>query len=131
MEWSKPEVEAIVADYLHMLLQELSGQSYSKSAHRRALQKILNNRSDASIERKHQNISAILLENGWPAIVGYKRLGNYQSMLKEIVEARLRQDSLLDQAACLATTSPATTPLLVDHAKTMVEPPGVASENGK
>jgi len=31
------EVEATVADYLHMLLLELSGQTYSKTAHRQAL----------------------------------------------------------------------------------------------
>ncbi|MBS4019212.1 DUF3883 domain-containing protein [Azonexus hydrophilus] len=123
MEWSQIEVEAIVADYLHMLHLELSGQSYNKSAHRKGLLTKLNNRSESAIERKHQNISAILLENGWPYINGYKPLGNYQSTLKAIVEARLRNDQSLDQAALLATVSPAATPLLIDYAKTMVEPP--------
>jgi hypothetical protein len=31
MDWSREEVEAIVADYLHMLTLELAGQSYSKT----------------------------------------------------------------------------------------------------
>ena len=37
MGWSRIEVEATVADYFHMLVMELSGQSYNKTAHRRAL----------------------------------------------------------------------------------------------
>ena len=37
MDWSREEVEAIVADYLHMLTLELAGQSYSKTAHRLSL----------------------------------------------------------------------------------------------
>lgn len=123
MEWSQAEVEAIVADYLQMLHMEYSGQSYNKSAHRKALLRKLNNRSESAIERKHQNISAILLENGWHPIIGYKPLGNYQNMLKQAVEAQLRADRSLDQAALLATASPATTPLLLDYAKTLVEPP--------
>lgn len=123
MEWSPTEVDATVADYLHMLFMELSGQSYNKSAHRKQLLGRLNNRSEGAIERKHQNISAILLENGWPYISGYKPLGNYQSMLKESVEARLRNDRALDEAAILATAAPATTPLLQDFAKLLVSPP--------
>lgn len=123
MEWSQAEIAAIVADYLHMLHMELSGQTYNKSAHRKALLNKLLNRSESAIERKHQNISAILLENGWPYINGYKPLGNYQNTLKGIVEERLRNDHSLDQAALLATASPATTPLLLDYGKTLVEPP--------
>lgn len=38
--WSREEVEAAVADYRRMLIQELSGQKYSKTEHRRALQKL-------------------------------------------------------------------------------------------
>ena len=123
MEWSQTEVEATVADYLHMLFMELSGQSYNKSAHRKLLVTKLNSRSEGAIERKHQNISAILLENGWPYINGYKPLGNYQSMLKEMVEKRLRDNRLLDEAAIQATLSPATTPLLQDYSRTLVSPP--------
>lgn len=131
MEWSQTEIEATVADYLHMLCLELSGQNYNKSAHRKQLLGKLNGRSEGAVERKHQNISAILLENGWPYINGYKPLGNYQSMLREIVEIRLRNDPSLDEAAIQATISPATAPLLQDYAKAIVSPPEqhwVASE---
>jgi hypothetical protein len=52
MDWSRLEVEAIVADYLKMLALELSGQTFNKSAHRKALKQKLNQRSDGSIEFK-------------------------------------------------------------------------------
>lgn len=61
MAWNRQEVEATVADYFHMLMLELSGQSYNKSAHRKLLQQHLGGRTDSAIERKHQNISAYVL----------------------------------------------------------------------
>ena len=36
-EWSRAEVETVVADYLDMLTRELTGQTYNKAAHRRSL----------------------------------------------------------------------------------------------
>ena len=59
--WTRLEVEAIVADYFDMLDQELRGQAFNKSEHRRRLKAVLDGRSDGSIEYKHQNISAVLL----------------------------------------------------------------------
>jgi hypothetical protein len=59
-DWSDIEVELIVVDYLSMLQMELAGQPFSKTEHRRKLHPLLNNRSDGSIEFKHQNISAVL-----------------------------------------------------------------------
>ena len=79
MPWSRVEVEAIVADYVAMLTAELRREPYSKTAHRRALAPLLDARSDGAIERKHQNISAVLIELGFPYIFGYKPLGNYQA----------------------------------------------------
>ena len=76
--WSQFEVEAIVSDYLAMLTLEIGGSTYNKSEHRRMLKPLLQGRSDPSIERKHQNISAVLLEMGLPFIDGYKPLRNYQ-----------------------------------------------------
>jgi hypothetical protein len=68
MSWSKFEVEATVVDYFHMLIQELTGQAYNKSTHRKALMHKLDKRSEGAIERKHQNISAILIALGCPYI---------------------------------------------------------------
>ena len=64
-----------------MLLKEIYGIDYSKTEHRNRLLMQLANRSDASVERKHQNMSAVLLRHGLPYIDGYKPLGNYQELL--------------------------------------------------
>lgn len=72
-----------------MLLTERSGASYSKKEHNRRLQRLLSNRSSGAIERKHMNISAILHEIGFPSIDGYKPLGNYQALLRDVVIERL------------------------------------------
>ncbi len=57
-DWSDIEVELIIEDYFQMLQKELTGQEYNKTEHRNRLIKLLNNRSDGSVEFKHQNISA-------------------------------------------------------------------------
>ncbi len=121
--WTREEVEAAVADYRRMLIQELSGQKYSKTEHRRALQKLLNDRSDGSIERKHQNISAILIAMNCPYIAGYKPLGNYQALLHEVVVAQIADDPLFDQAALHAATQPALAPSGIDFGYWLEDPP--------
>src|SRR5882724_697426 len=88
-DWSIDEVEATVAAYFEMLDQELRGSSFNKSDARRQLRAILNKRSEGAIERKHQNISAILIELGFPYVRGYKPLSNYQRLLYEVVRDRL------------------------------------------
>jgi len=127
MDWDLSEVEATVADYFHMLLLELSGQTYNKASHRRALLLKLNNRSEGAVELKHQNISAILLELGFPWISGYKPREHYQLLLRETVERRIAQDKLIDDAALTAVSTPAVTPLVEDFSRVIVEPPKVDS----
>lgn len=92
--WSREEVELTVKAYFEMLTSELRGESFNKAASRRTLQPRLNGRSEASIELKHQNISAILIENGLPHIQGYKSRGNYQHMLAEVVLAEAARRGL-------------------------------------
>lgn len=84
-DWSEIEAELITADYFSMLAGELKGISVNKTQHRRALQKLLNKRSESSIEFKHQNISAVLVNLGLPFISGYKPLYNYQKILEDKV----------------------------------------------
>lgn len=124
-DWSREEVEAIVADYRHMLTQELGGQRYNKTTHRRALKARLRNRTDGSIERKHQNISAVLIELGCPYISGYKPLSNYQQLLFEVVAEQLFQDHLFDRLALNAAEQPAVAPLDSNYANILVDPPQV------
>jgi hypothetical protein len=123
MAWSREEVEATVADYLHMLTMELTGQQYNKTSHRRKLIRLLDNRSDGAIEFKHQNISAILIELGCPYISGYKPRGNYQDLLYEVVSDRIRNSDLFDRAALAAVQMPATQHLPDDFSTVLVDPP--------
>ena len=85
-DWSQQEVEAAVRDYLRMLASELRGEPYNKAAHNRRLRIRLNDRSKGAVERKHQNISAVLISLGFPYIKGYKPLGNVQAMLRNAVQ---------------------------------------------
>lgn len=66
-----------------MLTDELTGKAINKTAHRKALIILLNNRSEAAIEFKHQNISAVLIRNGLPYIKGYKAMSEYQQLLEQ------------------------------------------------
>lgn len=106
-DWSREEVEACVADYIQMLTLELNGQHYNKRAHARTLMDRLDGRSLQSIEFKRCNISAVLIELGYPYISGYKRRGNFQAMLVDAVQARLSDDPALHDAAQAAVLRPA------------------------
>ena len=68
----------MVADYFAMLSDNISARRYSKAEHRSALLPLLNNRSEGSVEFKHQNISAVLKGLGEDWIPGYKPAFNFQ-----------------------------------------------------
>lgn len=102
---------------------ELTGQQYNKTEHRRKLIRLLSNRSEGAIERKHQNISSILIELGCPYISGYKPLGNYQELLYKVAEDRLKNSDLFDRAALAAVQMPAAAPTPDDFSKVEVAPP--------
>lgn len=88
--WSAEEIRATVEDYFDMLEAELTNRPFNKSEHRRTLMSRLRGRSPTAVERKHQNISAILREIGLPSIDGYKRLPNYQQALADDVQRYVR-----------------------------------------
>lgn len=83
--WTREEVEITVRDYFQMLELESSGRPYNKREHNARLQARLKIRSRASIELKHQNISAVLAQIGLPFIRGYKPRTNLQELLREVV----------------------------------------------
>ena len=94
--WSAEEVDAILRDYFEMLRLEQAGKKYSKTERRGRLKRRID-RSDGSIEWKHQNISAVMVELGLPRVSGYLPAKNYQALLFEAVEARLnRRKDLLE-----------------------------------
>lgn len=88
--WSRPEVERAVGDYLDMLALEARGAPFNKSARNEDLRRRLSGRTKASVELKHQNISAILDELGLPFIQGYKPRTNVQALLREVVVQSVR-----------------------------------------
>jgi len=131
-DWSENEVRLLVADYFDMLEAELLGKQYNKSAHRRALVTKLAGRSEASVEFKHANVSAVLLEMGLPYIEGYKPRSNYQTLLATQIEALLdQQPSLLPRLASAPRLNPTQQPpvatpnldeVLVDPPERMIAP---------
>lgn len=123
-EWSTEEVELIVADYFEMLTSELLGVKFNKAEHNRALRGILSSRSHGAIERKHQNISAILRDNACHYIDGYKPLSNVQGILRRTVEARLATDAAIHAAMSKAVdTEYEATIRSADLLKMLVDPP--------
>jgi hypothetical protein len=128
--WSTSEVAAAVEAYFKMLRLELSGFKYNKTKHRHALREKLKNRSEGSIELKHQNISAVLIEMGIQYIDGYKPRFNYQrSLLPDAVTNYLKANpeiQALFEADSLATP---TVPSVEDFLAALEEPP--ASEEKK
>lgn len=122
--WSETEVEAAVADYFDMLRSELTGHKYNKTAHRRALMEQLNNRSDGSVELKHQNISAVLIEMGIPYIDGYKPRSNYQrSLLPEAVSEFLQHNAEFQALFKADSEAVPVAPTVSDFLTTMEAPP--------
>jgi hypothetical protein len=122
--WSREEVEATVSDYFDMLAMELRGEPVNKAEHNRNLQNLLVNRTKGAIEKKHQNLSAILIELGYPYIDGYKPLSNYQALLADVVADRLLSAVDLHRAAAAAVEKPAERPpILSDLLEILVNPP--------
>lgn len=83
--WTDEENDLIVADYFVMLADDIAGRRYSKAEHRRALLPLLNERSEGSVEFRHQNISAALKGLGEDWIPGYKPAFNFQMTLVDAV----------------------------------------------
>ena len=68
-----------------MLADDIARHHYSKTKHRRGLMPRLRNRSEGSIEFKHQNISAVLKGLGEDWMPGCKPAFNFQMTLVDAV----------------------------------------------
>lgn len=86
-DWTAAEVDATVASYFDMLRLEALQAGYKKTEFNAALREQLRGRSKASVELKHQNISAVLNDLGLPFIPGYKPRSNAQLLLRKSVQA--------------------------------------------
>jgi hypothetical protein len=121
--WAREEVEATVEAYFAMLRAELSGQPYSKADNRRKLLPQLGGRSESSVEFKHANISAILIELGFPYISGYQPRSNYQGLLLDIVSQRLATNPAIHRLAAADIERPAEVPPVRDILEALTNPP--------
>ena len=118
--WTESEISAVVDSYFRMLASERAGVPYSKAENRRGLMKRVH-RSEGSIERKLQNISAVLDVLGAQWINGYKPLAHYQDALVAAVERNVgRAPDVLYPA------SADTQPLALNDEATFVPPPSFA-----
>lgn len=125
-DWSSREVALIVADYFSMLRDELAGKPYNKAEHRRALLQMLPGRTEGSIEFKHQNISAALVNLGMPFIIGYKPLFNYQKALLETAildYVQPRRDTLASEFLSFSDQTVAEAPVAPDFGSFLDAPP--------
>lgn len=124
--WNRWEIDAAVAAYIDMLQKERRGEPYVKAQAVRTLGEILPARSSGSIERKFQNVSAILDESGLPWIEGYKPLANYQDELAiavlDSISTQRRVGEGLAVYGSTALPPPQPTPLATDDV--LVTPPG-------
>lgn len=127
-DWSRAEVEATVDDYLSMLASELAGMPYNKTSHRRALKARLSDRSDQAIEFKHANISAALLNAGFPYINGYKPRSNYQALLSEVLAERMGEAKSLQELAAVDADRPMVVPEVDDILAILTQKPDRAPE---
>ena len=122
-DWNRAEVEAIVEDYLAMLAAELSGVAYNKSAHNKSLLPKLAGRSKQSVEYKHANISAALLDAGFPYINGYKPRPNYQALLAEVLAEKLARAAALLEIASSDADRPTAVPEVDNILAVLTEAP--------
>jgi hypothetical protein len=88
--WTPEEIDVVIAAYFTMLDWQTSGRTFRKAEMLRSIAPSLPVRSKASIERKFQNISAIVREFGVAPVTGYLGLDHYQGALREAVVGRLR-----------------------------------------
>lgn len=87
--WSDTENAVTVRAYLNMLEQELTGQHYSKTQYRREVAERIG-RSEASLEWKFRNVSAVLADQRCVYVRGYKPAVNYQDSLADEVTRQVR-----------------------------------------
>jgi len=91
--WTDEELDLIISDYFLMLNDEVAGVPFSKAGHNRLLRSKID-RSEGSIEFKHQNISAVLQRLGLPRIRGYLPAVNYQKAIIAAIDRYLSQNPI-------------------------------------
>ena len=118
--WSDEENDLIVADYFAMLAEDFAGRRPNKTEHRRALMPRLRSRTEAAVEFKHRNVSAVLMGLGEVWLPGYRPAVNVQAALEDAVERWLASNpAWLRRAPDENRAEPKTPPLRVGPAPTL------------
>lgn len=125
-DWTGEELDLIVADYFSMLRDETAGVPFNKAAHNRALQSQVD-RSQASIEFKHRNISAVLELLGVHPINGYLPAANFQRALIGAVERFVQANPSVLHPERLSEAVLGERPLLYVQAAPTLLPPAALS----
>ena len=87
--WNWLECELVVDLYFNMLEMQVSNQPFVKRQLYSNLIPSLNNRNIKSVESKCQNVSAIMVQYGYPYVTGLKPRWKYQKQLEKVVLTRL------------------------------------------
>lgn len=87
--WNWLECELVVDLYFRMLEMQVSDQEFVKTQLYSELIPLLNNRNIKSVEAKCQNVSAIMVQYGYPYVNGLKPRWNYQKQLEKVVLSQL------------------------------------------
>jgi len=114
-DWTAQELDLIIVDYFSMLSAEIRRVSYDKTQHRRALMAQID-RSNGSIEFKHQNISAVLQLLDLPWINGYKPRVNFQNSIVNAIERYLLKHPTAQHPEALAG-------VFTERPQLFIEPP--------
>lgn len=114
-DWTAEELDLIIADYFSMRDAEIRRVSYDKTQHRKALMGQID-RSNGSIEFKHQNISAVLQQLDLPWINGYKPRAHFQESIVDAIERYLLKYPAAQHPEAL-------TQVFAERPQLFVEPP--------
>jgi hypothetical protein len=116
-DWTEREIDLIIEDYFAMFDMEVAGIPFNKAERNRTLQ-VRTGRVRGAIERKHQNISAVLDRLGLRWISGYKPLSNFQDALIDGIARYLSTSGRL-----LIEPAQTVTPRVADASSLWVGPP--------
>lgn len=84
-DWTKPEIDLVVADYFDMRAKAMLSESFVKARHYEEVAR-LTGRTIGSVQRKYMNISAALERISLPWLKGFAPNRNLQTALREAVE---------------------------------------------
>ncbi len=124
--WTRVEIDTVIGDYFAMLAQELRGEEHGGRERLGALAERLDCRSEETIELRCRNISAVLLDLGYPYVECYGPAPNYRQPLADAVGARLAADLELERLVARTVAAPADPPPVEDVLSRLTPRPGCA-----